>query len=312
MQPHHIALFPELYAHKPKLSVIVRGAQNLRKDPQNLLHAPLVYCVCEIPGKPQSKFKTGIEQSLSPNWNHEQRVPHWENGNSLHFSVFQQASVSIQRGTLVRIVGMTTSSKLNGMVGHCSEWNQSRGAWMVAFEGSHQVPIKPENLEVADASAGADEFLGWCQIQSKKFIPDGFDGVKELHQSGSAGALIRIHIKPTAIGGILLHTEHVPDMPGGDGGHNADFQGLLDGQAYASYASSAGRPPSVASLHSQGRHPTAASMDTLHSHGHHPTAASMDLRQDEEDYEYQEVIRQSMDSQSHHSKSPAHQEQNTF
>jgi len=211
MKPHHIALFPDLYKHKPKLKVLIRGAERLRSDSRRPMERPRAYCVVEIPGKPHSKFKTKAVESMSPNWEHEQMVPAWEPGNSLHFSIFREGSM-MQKGTAVRIVGMTSGKKeLNGVLGRCAEWDASRGSWMVAFEDGRQVPVKQENLEIADGTGAADEFLGWCQIASRKYTPDGFDGVLDLHQSGSSGALLRVHIDPQAIGEILQHSEYVTD-----------------------------------------------------------------------------------------------------
>jgi len=49
------------------------------------------YCVCEIPGKPRSKFQTGVIQNeLNPVWNHEAVVAGYVAGDSLTFYVWDK------------------------------------------------------------------------------------------------------------------------------------------------------------------------------------------------------------------------------
>jgi hypothetical protein len=222
MKPHHIALFPDLYAHKPKLTVIIKSAQNLRGDPsrpaQSTWGQPRTYCKVEIPGKPKSTFQTQVIESKNPEWNHEQKVPTWELGNSLHFSVFKVTSPPLQPGSVVRIIGLADRPDLHGATGRCEQWDQSRGAWNVVLAESRQAPlsIKPVNLEPAEGSA--DEFLGWCQIAGKKFMPNGYDGPLDLNHAGSSGAVLMVHINPSSMGGVLLSSEQVPDMPDPIGG----------------------------------------------------------------------------------------------
>merc|ERR1719456_886807 len=135
----------------------------------------------------------------------------------------------IQNGTAVRVVGMTSGKKeLNGALGRCLNWDSNRGVWLVGFGDAHQAPIKPENLEIADHTGAADEFLGWCQMPSKKFSPDGFDGVLDLHQSGSSNSLLRVHVDPQALGEILTHSEFVTDEVPAHTQHHAPKQELRD------------------------------------------------------------------------------------
>mmetsp|Transcript_86728 Transcript_86728/g.240559 ORF Transcript_86728/g.240559 Transcript_86728/m.240559 type:complete len:1129 (+) Transcript_86728:53-3439(+) len=47
------------------------------------------YCVCEIPGKSSSQFKTAVvKKSLQPEWNHEQELAGYEVGDSIMFTVY--------------------------------------------------------------------------------------------------------------------------------------------------------------------------------------------------------------------------------
>jgi len=134
----------------------------------------------------------------------------------VHFSIFK-ANARIQRGTTVRVIGLPKAqAELNGSVGKCSEWDQSRGGWVIQFQTGGQPPaaIPPKNLEMAEQGA-PDEFLGWCQIASKKFTPDGYDGSLELNHAGSAGALLRVHINSVPVGSTDLPEEIVPMHHGG-------------------------------------------------------------------------------------------------
>lgn len=72
------------------LRITVSGAKNLR-NADGPLGASDPYVVCEIPGKPSSKFKTAvIDDSLNPLWNHKVEMVGFETGDSLRFRVYDQ------------------------------------------------------------------------------------------------------------------------------------------------------------------------------------------------------------------------------
>merc|ERR1719247_2766510 len=49
------------------------------------------YCVCEVPGKPESAFCTRVAtNTLNPVWKHEQVMPEWTVGDNLRFSVYDK------------------------------------------------------------------------------------------------------------------------------------------------------------------------------------------------------------------------------
>merc|ERR1712216_1013484 len=238
------------------------------------------YVVCEIPGKLESRFKTPLAEGLSPIWNHEQVVLKWVPGCSLSFSVFKESSLQLQRGTVVRTVGMPKAN-LNGAVGRCSEFDIHKGVWIVQFDDK-MAPIQPENLELTGASAGQDELLGWCQIPSRKFEPDGMDRATELtHGQG----LLRLHIDPQQLGGVLQHTETVPMMPdGGDGleglrGHSMHHTPSMRARSEAGATTIPAGPGDYgysSSLGGVGRKPGSfSSMQADHAGpGHHPAQST--------------------------------------
>merc|ERR1712048_1315554 len=52
------------------------------------------YCICEIKGKPRSKFKTKtIEDSCDPVWNHEASIFEYAEGDTITFSVWDKDTV---------------------------------------------------------------------------------------------------------------------------------------------------------------------------------------------------------------------------
>jgi len=49
------------------------------------------YVVCEVPGKPQSKYETAvIQQDLNPVWNESYEVTDFAQGDSLEFTVWDK------------------------------------------------------------------------------------------------------------------------------------------------------------------------------------------------------------------------------
>jgi ribosomal protein L21E len=215
-KPEHICLFPDLYVKKPKLQVLIKGAQYLRAPAGAAAgQMPQAYCVCEIPGKPKSKFRTQNIASLSPTWEFEQpKVEGFAVGDSLHFTVFSASPHQRQYrpGDAVEILAPPSTSfhKLNGRMGTILQ-PEAADSWLVAVQGedpNRPIPLHSEFLEPANASQ-VDEVLGWCQLAYKKFCPNGTDKPIALHQTGSsAHACLMIHIPAIPVGAILQAESH--------------------------------------------------------------------------------------------------------
>jgi len=202
---HHVALFPQLYDTIPRVTVTIKSAQKLKSDPRPE-NRPRAYCICEIPGKPHSRFKTRTaRESSAPEWNERKEVPDFEIGNSLAFSVHAvNPSAGLSPGASVQITGLETLQTYNGQMGTCMEYDSVSNSWAVRI-GDKQFKVKPENLLPADAAAN-DEFLGWVAVNSKKFFPNGFDGVLDLNHTGGFESTLRILIEIKGNYGTILRS----------------------------------------------------------------------------------------------------------
>jgi len=92
-------------SHMEEAIVQIISARDLR----NADHAPGTgisdpYCVCEVPGKPKSRIRTGVaKDTLAPEWNFEAHVPEYTHGDTLLFTVMDKDLITsdfLGRGTL--------------------------------------------------------------------------------------------------------------------------------------------------------------------------------------------------------------------
>lgn len=75
--------------HSGSLRVTIISANGLRNADWGSKSDP--YCVCQIPGKPQSKFQTPvISDNLDPVWNYEDLIVDYIVGDLLEFTVWDQ------------------------------------------------------------------------------------------------------------------------------------------------------------------------------------------------------------------------------
>jgi len=77
--------------HGIAIKVTIISANGLRRADWLPGEASTPYCICDIPGKPASSFRTRVrERTLNPIWRHEQVLLDYEAGDSLTFSVFDK------------------------------------------------------------------------------------------------------------------------------------------------------------------------------------------------------------------------------
>lgn len=94
----HVAVLPPLFTDAPAVSepgsilrVTVIKATFLRAADWSLIGKASSdpYCVCQVPGKPATKFQTRhISKCLDPVWNEDHEVEDYERGDDLDFVVF--------------------------------------------------------------------------------------------------------------------------------------------------------------------------------------------------------------------------------
>mmetsp|Transcript_95400 Transcript_95400/g.150909 ORF Transcript_95400/g.150909 Transcript_95400/m.150909 type:complete len:652 (+) Transcript_95400:1220-3175(+) len=66
------------------------GARGLRST--DLAGKSDPYCVCEVPGKPRTRFETKpVRQNPNPDWNQEWEPPNFETGDPLLFTIYDKA-----------------------------------------------------------------------------------------------------------------------------------------------------------------------------------------------------------------------------
>eukprot|EP00929_Paragymnodinium_shiwhaense_P050744 TRINITY_DN25561_c0_g1_i1.p1 TRINITY_DN25561_c0_g1~~TRINITY_DN25561_c0_g1_i1.p1 ORF type:complete len:471 (-),score=87.60 TRINITY_DN25561_c0_g1_i1:2-1414(-) len=74
-----------------KLKVIINGAHDLRNADGMGRGLSDPFCVCKVPGRPKTVFKTAtVQNSLSPVWNHTGFISEFEAGDSLEFAVYDE------------------------------------------------------------------------------------------------------------------------------------------------------------------------------------------------------------------------------
>jgi hypothetical protein len=216
MKAEHICLFPELYVKKPELHLTIRMAQYLRAPGPDERYPAAYYCVCEIPGKRESRFSTRAQKMVEDmssgkiteerkvQWDHtEAKVPKFEVGNTLHFSVFRALPPELWQPGQTAVLNCPHDKHFNGQ----TVTIQSTDARNCTVRMPHQRQDAQIPLEqVVPVPQDNEDFLGSCTIASKKFIPRGFDGLIQLQHTGlpqGQQASLSIHIDPSAVGAIL-------------------------------------------------------------------------------------------------------------
>eukprot|EP00747_Dinoflagellata_sp_TGD_P148046 gnl/TRDRNA2_/TRDRNA2_176872_c5_seq4.p1 gnl/TRDRNA2_/TRDRNA2_176872_c5~~gnl/TRDRNA2_/TRDRNA2_176872_c5_seq4.p1 ORF type:complete len:227 (-),score=55.87 gnl/TRDRNA2_/TRDRNA2_176872_c5_seq4:461-1141(-) len=140
------SLAPSSAAAAHVVSVTIVGARGLR-DADWGRGSSDAYCVCEVKGKPHTKFKTQVvNDSLEPMWNHTSQIEDYFRHEDLDFAIYDEDAVKhelLGRATL-------TSAQLSGS----------------GFEG---------DLELSEAGKGITAFLK-VKISlklAKKAVPAG-------------------------------------------------------------------------------------------------------------------------------------------
>lgn len=133
------------------------------------------YVVCEVVGRPSSKFETKAATGLDPKWNETQTLDNVQMGDTLKFSILDQ-----------------------GLLGHKTEGvitvptNQFHP---VPFSGLLQIPGKPALLHVSIRAVGAPVTVnGMAMQQPTQYMssPPPFSGPRVYTgQSGRAASPIR-------------------------------------------------------------------------------------------------------------------------
>lgn len=71
----------------PRCFIKLQSAANLRAADRGGKSDP--YCICEVPGKPMSRFKTTIKRkTLNPQWSEESEIQEYARGDNLQITVF--------------------------------------------------------------------------------------------------------------------------------------------------------------------------------------------------------------------------------
>ncbi|CAJ1431850.1 unnamed protein product [Effrenium voratum] len=89
--------FPKLAVPDSALQVKIVSARGLRAADTYVLqeHSSDPYCVCEVMGKPYSRFRTHtIQKTLVPTWGYKHRLRGYAEGDSLKFTVYDEDWVS--------------------------------------------------------------------------------------------------------------------------------------------------------------------------------------------------------------------------
>ncbi|CAK0910775.1 unnamed protein product [Prorocentrum cordatum] len=121
------------------------------------------YCVVEIPGKPESKFKTHtVDNNLNPVWNFDHTIPMYVPGEPLLFEVFDEDTFKSD-DFLGRLLLQSNEFFPNGFNG--SKMLQDSGNNTASLELVIQV-LKPGMFPVqlaTAAGASGDESTGCCR-----------------------------------------------------------------------------------------------------------------------------------------------------
>jgi len=214
---HHVALFPEVYDEKPRIRITIGGANHLRPDPVNPLLKPNAYCVCEIPGKLDSRLRTPvINDTCNPEWNFSTRVKHYAVGNTLSFHVYGTKHVTQKVYGKVGAHLWVTIFSAKGL--RAADWhfsgNSSDPYCICEIPGkstskvqtkvidANLEPVWNEKFEIKGFKAGddlefkvmdkdvwpkSDDPLGNVKLKSESFYPHGFNGELQLEDSEGTG-----------------------------------------------------------------------------------------------------------------------------